>query len=294
MSKLIAIDLDGTLLNSFGEISTKNKEKLVEAHEKGAEVVLASGRTTESILNFATELGICNYLISGNGAIVYDIKKQKILTNKFMKKNRLLEVIKTCEESGIYYNIYTEEAVITKSLKYNTLFYSKENEKKSDDKKTKIEIIEDIYKYVEEREKCDYTKVTICAESFEMFSNVIEKLKEIKNVEVLDVSRMTKKIIKCGDDEIKLEYFYTEISRANVDKWNAIEFLAEKMGINQDEIMAIGDNINDKEMIEKAGLGVVMANSTPVVVNIANEVTAGNNDEGVAKILQKHYKNINF
>ena len=212
MSKLIAIDLDGTLLNSFGEISTKNKEKLVEAHEKGAEVVLASGRTTESILNFATELGICNYLISGNGAIVYDIKKQKILTNKFMKKNRLLEVIKTCEESGIYYNIYTEEAVITKSLKYNTLFYSKENEKKSDDKKTKIEIIEDIYKYVEEREKCDYTKVTICAESFEMFSNVIEKLKEIKNVEVLDVSRMTKKIIKCGDDEIKLEYFYTEIS----------------------------------------------------------------------------------
>ena len=140
MSKLIAIDLDGTLLNSFGEISTKNKEKLVEAHEKGAEVVLASGRTTESILNFATELGICNYLISGNGAIVYDIKKQKILTNKFMKKNRLLEVIKTCEESGIYYNIYTEEAVITKSLKYNTLFYSKENEKKSDDKKLKTYI----------------------------------------------------------------------------------------------------------------------------------------------------------
>ena len=70
--------------------------------------------------------------------------------------------------------------------------------------------------------------------------------------------------------------------------------LAEKMGINQDEIMAIGDNINDKEMIEKAGLGVVMAQSTPVVVNVANEVTASNNDEGVAKILQKYYENINF
>ena len=70
--------------------------------------------------------------------------------------------------------------------------------------------------------------------------------------------------------------------------------LAEKMGINQDEIMAIGDNINDKEMIEKAGLGVVMAQSTPVVVNVANEVTASNNDDGVAKILQKYYKDINF
>ncbi len=287
MSKLIAIDLDGTLLNSFGEISTKNKEKLVEAHEKGAEVVLASGRTTESILNFATELGICNYLISGNGAIVYDIKKQKILTNKFMKKNRLLEVIKTCEESGIYYNIYTEEAVITKSLKYNTLFYSKENEKKSDDKKTKIEIIEDIYKYVEEREKCDYTKVTICAESFEMFSNVIEKLKEIKNVEVLDVSRMTKKIIKCGDDEIKLEYFYTEISNENVNKWTAIEYLMKILNIDKKDVIAIGDNINDKEMLSHAEVGVATGNSNPEIKKIAKLVVADNNSDGVSEAVEK-------
>lgn len=287
MSKLIAIDLDGTLLNSFGEISTKNKEKLVEAHEKGAEVVLASGRTTESILNFATELGICNYLISGNGAIVYDIKKQKILTNKFMKKNRLLEVIKTCEESGIYYNIYTEEAVITKSLKYNTLFYSKENEKKSDDKKTKIEIIEDIYKYVEEREKCDYTKVTICAESFEMFSNVIEKLKEIKNVEVLDVSRMTKKIIKCGDDEIKLEYFYTEISNENVNKWTAIEYLMKILNIDKKDVIAIGDNINDKEMLSHAEVGVATGNSNPEIKKIAKLIVADNNSDGVSEAVEK-------
>lgn len=287
MSKLIAIDLDGTLLNSFGEISTKNKEKLVEAHEKGAEVVLASGRTTESILNFATELGICNYLISGNGAIVYDIKKQKILTNKFMKKNRLLEVIKTCEESGIYYNIYTEEAVITKSLKYNTLFYSKENEKKSDDKKTKIEIIEDIYKYVEEREKCDYTKVTICAESFKMFSNVIEKLKEIKNVEVLDVSRMTKKIIKCGDDEIKLEYFYTEISNENVNKWTAIEYLMKILNIDKKDVIAIGDNINDKEMLSHAEVGVATGNSNPEIKKIAKLVVADNNSDGVSEAVEK-------
>lgn len=287
MGKLIAIDLDGTLLNSFGEISIKNKEKLIEAHGKGAEIVLASGRTTESILNFATELGICNYLISGNGAIVYDIKNQKILSNKFMKKSRLLEVIKTCEESGIYYNIYTEEAVITKSLKYNTLFYSKENEKKSDDKKTKIEIIENIYKYVEEREKCDYTKVTICAESFEMFSNVIEKLKQIKNVEVLDVSRMTKKIIKCGDDEIKLEYFYTEISNENVNKWTAIEYLIKKLNIDKKDVIAIGDNINDKEMLVHAEIGIATGNSNPEIKKIAKLVVADNNSDGVSEAVEK-------
>ena len=58
--------------------------------------------------------------------------------------------------------------------------------------------------------------------------------------------------------------------------------------------MAIGDNINDKKMIENAGLGVAMGQSTPVITSIANEVTSSNNEDGVAEILQKYYKNINF
>ena len=151
-----------------------------------------------------------------------------------------------------------------------------------------------MYEYIENDENSRFLKITVCDENKFVFNSIIRKLKEIRDIEVLEVSHMAKKMIRQGTEEFSVEYFYTEISRANVDKWNAIEFLAEKMGINQDEIMAIGDNINDKEMIEKAGLGVVMAQSTPVVVNVANEVTASNNDEGVAKILQKHYKNINF
>ena len=75
MYKLLAIDLDGTLLNSYGEVSLKTKQALKKAKEQGIEVVLSSGRTIDSVKNLATELGVDNYLISGNGAVVYDIQK---------------------------------------------------------------------------------------------------------------------------------------------------------------------------------------------------------------------------
>ena len=285
MYKLIAVDLDGTLINCYGGVTeyTKNRKKKI-----------ASGRPIDSIMTIANEIGSDKYFIAGNGAIVYDMKKKEIIYEKCLPKQKVLDIIKICEENSIGYNVYTEKEILTTSLKYNVLYYHKENLKKPEDKKTKISIINNMYEYIENDENSRFLKITVCDENKFVFNSIIRKLKEIRDIEVLEVSHMAKKMIRQGTEEFSVEYFYTEISRANVDKWNAIEFLAEKMGINQDEIMAIGDNINDKEMIEKAGLGVVMANSTPVVVNIANEVTAGNNDEGVAKILQKHYKNINF
>lgn len=294
MYKLIAVDLDGTLLNSYGAVTENTKNAIKKVEEQGANVIIASGRPIDSIMTIANEIGSDKYFIAGNGAIVYDMKKKEIIYEKCLPKQKVLDIIKICEENSIGYNVYTEKEILTTSLKYNVLYYHKENLKKPEDKKTKISIINNMYEYIENDENSRFLKITVCDENKFVFNSIIRKLKEIRDIEVLEVSHMAKKMIRQGTEEFSVEYFYTEISRANVDKWNAIEFLAEKMGINQDEIMAIGDNINDKEMIEKAGLGVVMAQSTPIVVNVANEVTASNNDEGVAKILQKYYENINF
>ena len=86
MYKLMAIDLDGTLLNSFGEVSEETKKALKLAKEQGTEIVLASGRPISSTESLAVELGVDNYLISGNGAAVYDIKEQKIIYDRFLNK----------------------------------------------------------------------------------------------------------------------------------------------------------------------------------------------------------------
>ena len=80
--------------------------------------------------------------------------------------------------------------------------------------------------------------------------NGCKKLKKINDIEILEVSHMSRKTIMQGTEEIPIEYYYTEISLADVDKWNAIEFLIKKLGIKPEEVIAIGDNINDKKMIE--------------------------------------------
>ena len=294
MYKLVAIDLDGTMLNSYGVVTEHTKNVIKKVEEQGVEVIIASGRPIDSIKTIAKEIESKNYFIAGNGAIVYDMKKDEIIYEKTMSKEKVLEIIKICEENSISYNVYTEQEILATSLKYNVLYYHKENLKKEESKKTKINIVNDMYEYIKNKQDARFLKITICDESKAVFNSIIRKLKEIREIEVLEVAHMARKTIKQGTEEYPISYYYTEISTENVDKWNAIEFLIQKLNIEKEEVMAIGDNANDKMMIENAGLGIAMKQSTPTVIEIADEVTDDNNEDGVAKILQKYYKNINF
>lgn len=290
MYKLMAIDLDGTLLNSYGEISLNTKQKLQQKIKEGMQVVLASGRTIPSITPIAEEIGNINYIIAGNGALMYDIEKQQIIYNKFISKQKILEIIKKCEENSIFYTIYTEREIITKTLKYNVLYYHKSNIQKPEEKRTKIKIVENIEEYIKNSEENNYLKIMICDETKLIFNSIINKLKTIKDIEILDVGHMSRKIIKDGTGEIELEYYYTEISLQDVDKWNALRELMEKLNIKKEEIIAIGDNVNDKKMIQEAGLGVAMGQSAPDVKEVADIVTKSNDEEGIASLLDASLK----
>lgn len=290
MYKLVAIDLDGTLLNSYGEISQKTKDIIKKATMNGVEVVLASGRPISSVEDLANELNANNYLISGNGAIVYDMNKQEIVYDKFLSKQQILNIIKICDENSIYYNIYTENDVLTKSLNYNTLFYHNENAHKQEEKRTNINIMNNVYDYVEKSENIKFLKVTVCDQSRIVFNSIIKKLRTIPDIDVLDVAHMSKKIIKSGTEEVLVEYCYTEITNKNVNKWEAIKYILKEKNIKAEEVIAIGDNINDKEMIENAGLGVAMGNSTQEILNIADTKVSTNNEDGVYEVFEKYVK----
>ncbi len=287
MYKLVAIDLDGTMLNSYGIVTENTKKTIQNTIQKGTEVIIASGRPIDSIKAIAEEIGSKKYLIAGNGALIYDIQKEQIIYDKFLPKQKVLEIIKICEENSIAYNIYTEKTVLTTALKYNVLYYQKENLKKEESKQTKISIIKDMYEYVKNQKEDKFLKVTICDDSQAVFQSIIRKLRKIEGIEVMDASHMSRKTIKQGTEEITVEYYYAEISMENVDKWYAIEHLMQKMNLQKDEVMTIGDNINDKKMIQEAGMGVIMEGSTPEVSEIADYITTSNNEEGVAKALEK-------
>ena len=284
MYKLAAIDLDGTMLNQYGIVTQKTKEAIERAQQKGIEIVIASGRPIDSIKTIAKEIKSEKYFISGNGAIIYDIANDEIIYENTLKKQKVLDIIKICEENSIYYNIYTEKEIISKSLQCNVLYYYKENLNKEEKDKTHINIIDNIYDYISNRDE-KILKITVCDSTQSIFNAIMRKLKEIDDIEVLEVSHMSRKVIRQGTDEIPIEYFYTEISAKNVDKWNAIEVLQEKMQIDTEEIVAIGDNMNDEIMIKNAGLGIAMGQSHPHIKEIANQVVAPNTEDGVAEAL---------
>lgn len=288
MYKLVAIDLDGTLLNSYGEVSEKNKKAIKKAMQNGKEIVIASGRPLQSAKSFALESGASNYVTCGNGSLLYDVKNDKILFDKFIDRQKVLEIIKICEENSIFYCLYTENLTISKALNYNILFYNNENKKMPEDKQTNIKIISDIYKYVEENSNIGILKITICDESSIIFGGIIKRLRQISDVDVLDVQHMARKVITSGTEDVKVEYHYTEITSKNVNKWLAIQDLANRLNIKSSEVIAIGDNMNDKEMIENAGLGVIMGNSAEYMHEFADVVAPTNNDDGVAYILEKY------
>ena len=287
MYKLIAIDLDGTMLNGYGVVTENTKKQIKRTIEKGIDVIIASGRPIDSIKTIANEIGSTKYFIAGNGALIYDIQKNEFLYENYLNKEKVLEIIKMCEENSISYNVYTDKTIISTALKYNVLYYYKENLKKAEDKQTHINIVENMYEYINKMQEEKFLKITICDENKSVFQSIIKKLNQIENIEVLDVSHMSRKLIQQGTEEIPIEYYYTEISAKNVDKWYALEFLMSKLNIKKEEIVAIGDNINDKKMIEEAGLGVAMGQSNPTIKEIANYITDSNEQEGVATILEK-------
>lgn len=286
MYKLIAIDLDGTMLNQYGMITQKTKETIKKVQEKGIEVIIASGRGINSVKNFAKEIESNKYFISGNGAIIYDIKNNQIIYEDTLKKSKALDIIKICKENSIYYNVYTENGIIAEKLNYNTLYYHKENANKEEENKTHINIVQDIYDYILQRNE-KILKIMICDNNKTVFNSITKKIKEISDIEILEVSHMSRKIIKQGTEEIALEYFYTEVTATNVNKWKALQKLMQKIDVKAEELIAIGDNTNDVKMLENAGLGIAMGESAPEIKEKAKIVTETNDEDGVAKALER-------
>ena len=287
MYKLIAIDLDGTLLNSYGEVSKRNKEAIKYAIDKGVEVILASGRDPQTMKKISLDLGIKNFLIAGNGAIIHDIKMEKNIYQSFIKKEKALEIIKKCKENSIFFNIYTDIGIITESLNYNVKVFNNENNYKPSNKRTNIEIVNDMYEYIKNND-LNILKIIICDGSKIIFNNIIEKIKNVKDVDVLSVEHMSKKMITEGTEEFEIEYFYTEVTNKNTNKWDAIKFFIDKKNIDKEEVICIGDNMNDLKMIENAGLGIAMKNSALEKRNVANYITEDNNSDGVGNAIYKY------
>lgn len=259
--RLIAIDLDNTLLNSDKKITKENIKAIKRAMDLGIKVTISTGRMFRSALPFAQELSLKLPIVVYNGALVKEIITNKLIYKCSLNKEIAIEVMKFAFDRGIYAQTYIDDTLLIRKRKSVSDYYAKIANVKYN------EIGDEIFKI-----KKDPHEVFLLTETedIEFNKKVIEDLKE-KFGNTIHVTFSAAGFI--------------EIMNPNINKWRAIKILAKRYGIKEDEIMCIGDGNNDYEMIEKSKYGVAMANASKEIKDVATFITESNENSGVALII---------
>lgn len=273
--KLIALDLDGTLLTDDKKISGLNKMVLKSIREKNVDIVIATGRRYYSAKSFARDLGIDDLtILANNGTIVRNIKDDRIRVSHYIEDKNFYELIKEGNNRGLtpitHVNKYYEGYDMIGELegtdnRYRNYIKEQENRYKKVDNLLYVPAPTDVLAVVFPGEY-DY---------LESFMKKIEKNSGQKfNMYLMDRLVGVSPIL--------------EIIKANSSKWVSILEYANLKGITENQIICIGDDTNDFEMIQKAGLGIAMKNGADSVKEVADIVTDyDNNNSGVGEVLRE-------
>jgi Cof subfamily protein (haloacid dehalogenase superfamily) len=267
--KLVAMDMDGTLLNSKKEVSDKSKQVLQEASNLGIKLVVCTGRIFTSARFYARLIGTSAPIIASNGAYIREKDRDEAIFEEPLKNNELYKIVETIKSYGLHPQLFTTDSIFTEKIIHFSKNYARWNESVVESDRVNIEVIKDFNEAIE-KNVGKILKVVVMDED----KNKIISLKsEIK--ERMDVAAIT----SVGNN--------IEIMSSGISKGSAVSKLAEYYGILAEEVICIGDNENDLSMIEYAGLGIAMGNATEELKKAANYITDTNDSDGVAKAIEK-------
>ena len=254
--KLIALDMDGTLLNDQGQVTEKNRETLRRAAEAGVALAIATGRAyTELPIEMLYDVGV-RYAITGNGSAVYKLPDQECMLLDGLENEVLFKILEEFQRLDIYYDVFVEgKAYCPKSVCHNI---------------RKMDMPTAIHEHVER------TRIVV--------DDLIEFLKTFgKQVEKATANFAYLEDGTCLDRDATAEilsrypqvkflsggYHNLEFTRAGVTKGTGIRFLAERLGVDMKQTMACGDSENDYDMLKEVQYAVAMGNATEYIKNIS-------------------------
>ena len=264
--RLIAIDLDGTLLRGKGSdpiISDYTVEVLRKAVAKGAYVAISSGRIYNDAMGYSEMIAPNQPIICSNGSMACTHDPFTVVYCECMPKPVLRSVVEILEKDKCYYQVYCDDGAVMES-RHPSPFVSK----KSDvyDYTGDVLTGDEMPKYVGD----GALKVVCFDNDFEKLAKVRAKLEKLDNIEINSSWAGNVELLAKG-----------------VNKAASLRALAEHLGVPMESTMALGDNENDLSMIEAAGIGVAMGNATDLVKAKADYITATNMEDGVAKAVAK-------
>lgn len=255
--RLAAIDLDGTLLRSDGAVSPRTRDAVRAAVGAGVHVVIVTARGPRTVGVLAEELGVSGEAICSNGAIVLDLETHRIVRLREIETEVALELVQALRERlpGILFAVERERFAHEPGFS-----------------------------------AWNFTPPagTPVASAEELLAEPPTKLiLRHEHHEVETIAAVARELAGQQASVSVSGEWVVEISPAAVNKAAALAELCEGLGVAAAEVVAFGDHLNDLPMLAWAGLGVAVANAHPEVVELADELTASNDDDGVAVVLER-------
>jgi len=261
--KLLALDLDDTLLNEDSKISLRNKEAIRKAAEQGMAVTIATGRMFTSALPYARELNVDMPLITYHGALIKKADSGEVLRHCAVPLEKALEILDLCEEKGYHVNLYLNDELFVKEENESTRYYQTIAS-------IPLRPVGSLSRYLLGR-KLEPTKLTVIE-----LKGRLEELQQMLREKYPELTIL------------KSRPFFLEITHRKATKGQALAFLAQREGIRAEEIAAVGDSYNDIDMLRFAGLGAAVANAPQEVKDAADVITPSSGDDGVAAFIEEY------
>ncbi|MFD1418039.1 Cof-type HAD-IIB family hydrolase [Companilactobacillus keshanensis] len=282
MIKLIASDMDGTLLNDKMEVSNRNLQAIKDAQESGIEFLIATGRGIGEAKPFLRGKVTPGY-ITLNGAEVFDNKENLVSSNPISIDSKI-KIVNILRTHNIYFELITNKGIFSENLDLRIssladllLKLNPGTTREDALKQTKEKIKGVPMTYVDSFEEI------LADSSYDIMKMIAYDPGEAKVLgPVMDKINNLSDVVVTSSAPNDIE-----INSVDAQKGMALLEYAEKRGIKQTETMAIGDNLNDASMIKSAGIGVAMKNAIPTITDMADEYTDTNVNDGVAQAIEK-------
>ena len=268
---IIALDLDGTLLNSNKELSAGNLAALQRAANAGIEIVPTTGRFYGGMPDVIRELPFVRYVITINGAQVADLKTGEVIYKAEIPWQQAIDIMTLLDEHPVIYDCYQDNAAWMTAEQKNhidRIVASPHYRKMLHELRQPVPELKAV---LAERKK-DVQKVQFFTDLPELWTRMMKELPE--RFENLCVSSSV-------SDNI-------EINQAHANKGEALYALADHLGVEHQATLAFGDGLNDLSMLKAAGIGVAMANAEPEAKEAADWITLSCDEDGVAHGINKY------
>lgn len=268
MNKVIFIDIDGTLRNDNQEITDRTKKAIENIKTIGYEIVICTGRAADFSIKINNLINNNRYIIFNNGAGILDVHNNKILFENKMNNSSIIKLFNMVNPLGVRCILASNGTRYVNKLKH------------TDGSEQLIEgPLEDFLN------KNNVIQFTISSIDLELMKNIRGDIDKIEDIKIINTSR----------DLIDSKYPttttpYYNIANFDSSKGNGIKHFCEMFNINKEDTIGIGDDKNDIQMFEECGYKVAMGNALPDLKDIADYVTDDNNNDGVAKFLEKLYE----